>query len=249
MDKQYYKEYFEVERNHWWFKARSEILYAYIRQHITRKDRKLKILNVGVATGASSMMLQAFGEVASLEYEQDCIDFIKDQVPISVVQGSILELPYADNSFDLVCAFDVIEHVDDHVLAVQELGRVCSKGGSVLVTVPAFMSLWSEHDEINHHFRRYKRTELKKLFSLKEGSVIFSSYFNAVLFIPIFLARKVSNFFRDKNKKVQSDFEKYKPGLVSKILYQVFKSERKILNAKIRFPFGVSAILHWKKNE
>lgn len=248
MDKLYYREYFDVERNHWWFRGRSEILNSYIRRSISG-ERKLKILNVGVATGATSVMLQSFGEVTSLEYEQDCIDFIKDKVSIAVIQGSILELPFADNSFDLVCAFDVVEHVEDHVLAIRELSRVCNQGGSVLITVPAFMSLWSEHDEINHHFRRYKVGELKQLFSKESGLVVFASYFNSILFIPIFLARKISNFFRDKNKKAQSDFQKYKPGIVSSILFGILRSERKLLNKSVTFPVGVSLILHWKKND
>lgn len=248
MDKQYYKEYYEIERNHWWFKARSEILYEYIRQRIAG-EKPLRILNVGVATGASSVMLQAFGEVSSLEYERDCIDFIKDMVPISVIQGSILELPYADQSFDLVCAFDVIEHVDNDELAVQELSRVCNKDGSVLVTVPALMSLWSEHDEINHHFRRYRIKGLKRLFAMDKGKIIFSTYFNSLLFMPIFIARKISNVFRDRNKKVQSDFEKYNPGLVSRVLYRILKSEKYFLNSTISLPVGVSALLHWRKND
>jgi len=248
MDKQYYKEYYEIERNHWWFKARSEILYSFIRHHIAR-ERPLRILNVGVATGASSVMLKAFGEVSSLEFEQDCIDFIKDLEPISVIQGSILELPYADNSFDLVCAFDVIEHVDNDELAVKELRRVCDKDGSVLVTVPALMSLWSEHDEINHHFRRYRIKELNRLFAMEEGKIIFSTYFNSLLFMPIFIARKISNVLRDRNKKVQSDFEKYKPGLVSQVLYCILKSEKYFLNSTISLPIGVSGLLHWRKND
>jgi SAM-dependent methyltransferase len=248
MDKQYYKEYYEIERNHWWFKARSEILSSFICHQIAR-ERPLRILNVGVATGASSVMLKAFGEVSSLEYEQDCIDFIKEIVPISVIQGSILELPYADCSFDLVCAFDVIEHVENDELAVQELVRVCRKGGSVLVTVPALMSLWSEHDEINHHFRRYRLKAFKQLFTVKEGEIVFSTYFNTLLFIPIFIARKISSVVRDRNKKVQSDFEKYKSGLGSKILYGILKTERYFLNSSVSLPIGVSALLYWRKND
>ena len=247
MDKHYYREYFEVERNHWWFKGRSEVLRSYIKDHIA-KNGILKILNVGVATGATSVMLQSFGDVTSIEYDQDCIDYIKDKVSINVLQGSILELPFNDNSFDLVCAFDVIEHVDDHILAVNELTRVCANNGSVFVTVPAFISLWSEHDEINHHFRRYDVEGLRFLFK-ESGEIVFSSYFNSVLFLPIFLIRKLSNVFRNKNEKPKSDFQKYKPGFISSALYHLLKSESLFLNKGLKFPFGVSALLHWRRND
>lgn len=247
MDSGYYREYYYVERNHWWFKARSEILSDYVKNNIS-KGRPLKILNVGVATGASSEMLMRHGEVSSLEYEQDCIDFIKGKVPIDVIQGSILELPFAKDRFDLVCAFDVLEHVDDHQLAVHELKRVCNGGGSVFITVPAFMSLWGEHDEINRHYRRYSLNSLVAVFQGMNGSIIYSSYFNFFLFPLIYGTRKIANAFRDKKKKLKSDFEKYKPGIIGDLLFLFFKSESGFLVRNIKFPWGVSAMLHWKKN-
>lgn len=248
MDKAYYKSYFDYERNHWWFRARSEILGSYISRHIWN-EKKLKILNVGVATGATTTMLQRFGDVTSIEYEQECIDFVKDKVNFEIIHGSILELPFRDNEFDLVCAFDVIEHVADDRLAIKEMARVCKPGGSVMVTVPALMSLWSGHDDINHHFRRYTKAELLNAFEVaSNGSVKFSSYFNTMLFLPIFLTRKISMAFtRKQNKSLHSDFEKFNPGILNNILYKLMKSESAIHSAQIKLPIGVSLSLHWIK--
>lgn len=247
MDSQYYKDYYTLERNHWWFLARSSILKRYINRNISGTRQKIRILNVGVATGATSEMLSIFGDVTSVEYEKECIDFIRDKVAINVIQGSILDLPFEDDSFDLVCAFDVVEHVQDDASAIKELGRVCVPNGSVLITVPAFMSLWSEHDLINHHFRRYKKPDVEKLFNTKDGSLIFSSYFNTVFFFPIYLLRKITGVIRNKKKKPQSDFSKYNPGILNRILFHIMNSETIAITRQKPLPIGVSIFCHWKK--
>jgi SAM-dependent methyltransferase len=247
MDKGYFKDYYHYERNHWWFRARSEIIRTYIDKNIAGQ-KPFRILNVGVATGASTTMLQQFGGVTSLEYDQDCIDFIKDKVDFEIIQGSILELPFADNTFDLVCAFDVIEHVEDDTKAVKELHRVARGGGNVLVTVPAFMNLWSQHDDINHHFRRYTRASLMSVFNtIKEGGIQFASYFNSILFPMIFVARKIGNLKKSNDASLHSDFEKFNPGILNGVLYSIMKSERLFISNQRSFLAGVSIILHWKK--
>jgi len=91
-------------------------------------------------------MLEKFGDVTSIEYDEDCCQFLNEVLHIPALQGSITELEFEDNSFDLVCAFDVIEHVEDDSKAASEMLRVCKKDGLVFATVPAFMLLWSEHD-------------------------------------------------------------------------------------------------------
>ena len=162
MDKQYYKDYYKLEREHWWFTARNEILKSLIKRNIDI-NKKLNILNIGTATGAGTKMLEEFGNVTSIEYDEDCCKFLNEQLNIKTQQGSITELEFDENTFDLVCAFDVIEHVEQDELAAKEMLRVCKKDGLVFCTVPAFMLLWSEHDVINHHVKRYKLKQFLKL--------------------------------------------------------------------------------------
>ena len=126
MDKNYYKEYYHLERSHWWFQARAHILMSHLKRILPPK-KDLKILNVGAATGRSSELLMQFGEVMSVEYDKECFDFVAQNLKIPIVKGSILELPFEAEAFDLVCAFDVIEHVNDDYLAVMEMRRVCKK--------------------------------------------------------------------------------------------------------------------------
>jgi len=248
LDKAYYQEYYIQERNHWWFLARLKILENQVAK--LSKAKKLRILNIGAATGATSQMLEKYGEVTSLEYDGDCCQFVRETLNMSVIEGSILELPFDDNSFDLVCAFDVIEHIEDDKLGVKEMKRVCDESGHVFVTVPAYMSLWSDHDVINHHFRRYVKPQLKALFT-DSGNIKFSTYFNSIFFLPIYVARKLSNLLKGKEDEVKSDFNKFKPGVLNSLMYAVFLIEKPWLSLKLKFPFGVSIMLIWqnvKKN-
>ncbi|RZJ33254.1 MAG: class I SAM-dependent methyltransferase [Flavobacterium sp.] len=253
MDHQYYKEYYELERSHWWFQAREKIIVGCIEKLIHKKQlgKDLKILNVGCGTGRSSEYLSAFGKVTSIEYDKFCCEFAKEKTGLEIIHGSITELPFDATEFDLVCAFDVIEHVQDDSLAVSELKRVVKNNGVVFITVPAYMSLWSHHDVINHHFRRYKLDEVKKLFAkADDGKKILSSYFNTFLFPPIYLFRKLSNLMKSgKNRSGSgSDFEAFKPRISNRILYAIMHLEGKFINRNIKFPFGVSILYLWTKN-
>lgn len=253
MQHDYYKEYYELERKHWWFVAREKILSNYIDKLIKEEklsSSNLQILNVGCGPGRSSEYLSKFGTVTSVEYDKFCCEFASKKTGLKIINGSITELPFENDTFDLVCAFDVVEHVEDDQLAVNELKRVAKNNAFVLITVPAYMSLWSHHDVINHHFKRYKKHEIKTLFkNVNDGEEVFSSYFNFFLFLPIYFFRKISNLLKlgEKRTGSGSDFEAFKPGLLNTVLYTIMCFESKFINSKVRLPFGVSVIYNWKK--
>jgi SAM-dependent methyltransferase len=250
MDKNYFKRYYTLEREHWWFSARAGILMSHIRRVFANRT-DLKILNIGVATGYSSQLLQQFGTVTSIEFDEECYEFTRDVVKIPIQQGSILELDFPDNTFDLVCAFDVIEHVEDDRLATSEMRRVAKLGGVMFVAVPALMYLWSEHDVVNHHFRRYSSKILRGLFE-EHDAPVFHSYFNFWLFFPIAIIRLFSRLFTKKHlakpEDTLSDFDNFKNGgVVNTILKNVFLSENIFLKRFITFPIGVSLLSSWRK--
>jgi ubiquinone/menaquinone biosynthesis C-methylase UbiE len=245
MDPKFYREYYTLEREHWWFTARLGILEKLVQSKIANQRTDLKILNVGVATGATSEMLAKYGEVTSVEYDQDCCDFLLEKTGIEAINASLTELPFEDNSYDLVCAFDVIEHIEDDSLAVSEINRVLKPEAKYFVTVPAFQFLWSNHDVVNHHFRRYKKGQLNGLFSSNGCKIEFSSYFNFWLFFPIAAVRVILNLLpsRKKESSSGSDNEVMSSSkILNKILFTVFSSEKGLLSTGIKFPLGISIV-------
>lgn len=246
MDPKFYKEYYALERSHWWFTARLKILEAQVIPLAKeRPNRPLRILNAGVATGATSEMLQHYGEVISLEYDKDCCAFLEEKTALRPVQASLTELPFADSSFDLVCAFDVIEHIDDDALACREMARVLTTDGTYFITVPAFGFLWSNHDVINHHFRRYTRKTLTETLNKGNLSQTYTSYFNFLLFFPIASLRLLQRII-PKAKTTQtsgSDNEIFQSSnLINKLLYGIFIAEKPWLQRKKNLPFGISLL-------
>lgn len=247
MDPAYYGEYFRNEREHWWFRARESILRGQVAR--ARRQGRLgprpRILNIGAATGRSSEWLAEFGDVTSLEYDADCCRLTRERTGLDVVEGSILALPWPDRSFDLTCAFDVIEHVEDQVTAAREMLRVTRPGGMLFVTVPAYRFLWSEHDEINHHVRRYTPGELRRLFA--DSEVGLCCGFNSVLFAPIAAQRLLQRLVRAVRPRgdgpLRSDFTRSRFPLVEPALEWMFRSERLWLDRGVGLPWGVSAML------
>jgi SAM-dependent methyltransferase len=270
LNQDYYKNYYHLERNHWWFVVRLEILKQELQKiAILEKNEnnfetnKRRILNIGIATGKTSEMLAEFGEVTSVEYDAVCAEFVRKKLNIEVIEGSILELPFEVNSFDWVCAFDVVEHVEDDKKAISEMNRVCRNKGKICITVPAFQSLWSHHDEVNQHFKRYKMNEIINLFDLQSEKsysklsdkysfkVLRKTYFNSFLFIPIWFFRRIISLFPQKNirKGSGSDFEIYKSNsFLDSILKGIFLTEKKLFRKNISFPFGVSLLFFVEKN-
>jgi SAM-dependent methyltransferase len=251
MDQAYYREYFALERQHWWFRARAELLMGYLRRTLGSRSQSLRILNVGAATGRSSELLRQFGLVTSVEYDGPCCAFTRAQTGLDLVQASITHLPFPSDSFDLACCFDVIEHVQDDAAAVAELHRVCRGNGLMCFTVPAFMFLWSQHDQVNHHCRRYSGGQLREVIKRSGARLVFHSYFNFWLFFPIAGFRILQGLAPRKTSRQDagSDFFAVQNPFLDKVFYAIFRTEAPLIRWGVRFPAGVSILSTWRKRE
>lgn len=244
MDTKFYVEYYELERNHWWFKARLHLLKTAIQTHTSAiPQKKLKILNVGAATGVTSQMLETFGDVTSLEYDKQCCIFLKEKTGIEAVNASLTDLPFKDSSFDVICGFDVVEHIEDDEKAIREINRVLTPNGQYFLTVPAFQFLWSNHDVVNHHFRRYTQKSFLSLLNSNGLNVSFSSYFNFWLFFPIATVRFILNLLPRKKSQQTSGSDNeilQSSSSLNSLLQHIFRTEKIFFKKRIKLPVGVS---------
>ncbi len=172
-----------IERpEYWWYRARSELLRVALAEHVGQARRTL---DVGSADGPSVGWLRGRGDTqVSLDMDP------RGLRPPFGVCGSLLQLPFADASFEVVSAFDVVEHCDPEDAAVAELWRVLEPGGRLLMSVPAYQWAWSDHDVANGHYRRYTRPRAVAALERQGFEVRRASYAFAGVF-PFFAAERL----------------------------------------------------------
>ena len=196
MQSHHYPILYEVEESHWWYLGRRRIIESLVEEICSNIDAaNPRILDVGCGTGANLKMLARFGHAEGVDVSQQAVSFCHERGLESVKLGALEELPYDDESFDLVTALDVIEHLDDDVAGLSEIRRVLRPGGFVLIFVPAFMFLWGVQDDVSNHRRRYTLTSLLNAIRAAGFSVERASYANAAFFFPVLAVRTLMRWF------------------------------------------------------
>ncbi|GJM44955.1 MAG: methyltransferase [Gemmatimonadota bacterium] len=244
MERSYYQEYFFFEQDNWWFVSRRRILLALLRRALPAKSG-LQILDAGCGTGINLEYLAEFGNVTGVDFADEAIAFCQRRGNDSVRKADLTDLDgWPDAEWDLVTALDVIEHIDDDRSVVRELVRVTKPGGHLLVTVPAFPALWSEHDEVNHHKRRYRARELRTLLEENGCEVVRFTYMNTVLFPMAWLVRTWQQIRRRFQAPAEhapkTDFVDYHP-VVNSLLQFTFTAEAPFVTTT-GLPFGLSLV-------
>jgi 2-polyprenyl-3-methyl-5-hydroxy-6-metoxy-1,4-benzoquinol methylase len=245
MDPTFYASYFRHETTHWWFRWRFDLISDVLAS--LGNDRPLRILDAGCGTGQMLKCLESHGDAIGLDSSSQAIGYARKRGVKRLVQGSITDPPFRDGSFDCVVALDVIEHVDDDIGILTKLHEVVKPGGHLIVTVPAFKVLWSEHDEINQHKRRYRSGELRSLIEDAGFDLKRVTYCNTALFLPVLAMRKAKNVLRSARKSrradpdaLESDLDEY-PAPINSALYWLLKAESKVVR-HTDLPFGVSIL-------
>lgn len=241
MEQSLFHQMADIQATHWWYEARRKIIESFV-QRLSLKSGAA-ILEVGCGTGVNLLMLKKYGEVCAIEPNEFARTTAHKISGCDIREGYLPhDIPF-QGPFDLIGAFDVIEHIEDDRGSVAALRALLKNDGYALFTVPAFPFLWSRHDEANHHKRRYRRDEFRRLLESAGYKIEYISYYNTLLF-PLVAAVRLAK----KTLKLNDSPDESMPRIpfVNTILCMIFAAERHLLRF-ITFPFGVSIIALCRK--
>jgi SAM-dependent methyltransferase len=237
------------EDKHAWFAGRTRAILKYLDAELGPPvpGQVRKILDIGSGAGNMAHHLAQYGQVFGIDYNPRPLPVAQARgLPVS--QGSGSELPFPAATFDLVALLDTVEHIPDELGVLAECSRVLKPGGKLIVTVPAFMWLWSYNDEINAHQRRYTEPELRQKLELCGLRVTRASYNNFFLFPAIAGIRILRPYNPGlKSPHLDGELDGYQvdmepiPEPANTVLHGVGRLEAEIL-ARGHLPFGTSVI-------
>jgi ubiquinone/menaquinone biosynthesis C-methylase UbiE len=238
MEREYELQTHRAEDRHWWYRGRRRVLKGVI-EHL-QVPAGARILDAGCGSGRNMVDLAQFGAVSGIELSQTSARIAKERHAGEIIEGSITQMPFADESFEMAVCLDVIEHLEDDIGALKELRRVIAPGGSLLVTVPAYQWLWSSHDEINHHHRRYSTNTLLTACQAAGWQCVLSTHFNSLL-LPVAICLRALD--RITPQATNSSLDLWVPPTpVNWLLRQPLELEARLIASGRRIPVGLSLL-------
>lgn len=241
MDEHYTQQYERFEKEHWWFVVRRKIIIQFLGG--AGLNPSSRWLDVGCGTGVLLSSLPQISDKMGVEMHAGSV--AAGRAKGLRIENTGLSRDFRSfGPFDLITLCDVLEHVEDDQTAVEHVRLALTDHGFVLVTAPALMSLWSEHDVVNHHFRRYRRNNLLSLFPPDRWEILRTSYFSSLLLPGIWLSR-VWRRWRKKAASPSGDL-KFGPPWMDASLQFVFCIEKLLLRS-VSLPLGSSIILVARK--
>ena len=248
MERRVYGRMAEIEDRHWWFLGRRRILRETLARCVSLPP-EARLLEAGCGTGGNLAMLADFGRVSAFEPDAEARRHADAKGPFEVRDGRLPEeIPYPADGFDLVCAFDVLEHVDDDLGSLRAMARRLRPGGWLLLTVPAFPFLWSRHDETHHHKRRYVKRQLLERARKAGVTPVCVTYYNSLLFPLIAGVRLCKKLLGADDADGDGDDEAMPPRPLNRLLATVFAWERHLIG-RIPLPAGVSLLMLARRPE
>ena len=244
MENEIFQKMLKLESSHWWFVARRKI----IQRAINNLDlpRNIRILDAGCGNGDNLSLLSTFGDLVAFEKNEYAFKTAKSKKIGEIYKAELPDkLPNTiKTNFDLIVLLDVLEHIDDDSKSLTTVRKLMNNKGIILITVPAFQWLWSEHDVIHHHKRRYSKSELREKLDSSGFRIKYISYFNTLLFPFALVERIGQKIFSPSNPEILE----LPNNKINFLLEKIFSLEAIFMN-KISLPFGLSLVaIAEKKN-
>jgi SAM-dependent methyltransferase len=240
MDPQYEQDTLRAEEDHWWYRGRRRIVRGVVAT--LELPSSARILDAGCGSGRNMVELSEFGDVTGTDVSLPAIELARERGVGRAELAGLDEMPFADESFDLVALLDVIEHVDDDVGALRELRRVAAADATLLVTVPAYPRLWSSHDVANRHFRRYTRRALLDAAGAAGWTCERTTHFNALLLPPAAAYRAAERLIRRGEAPPDVSELDRTPAWMNGALESVLAAEAAAIRRGRRIPAGLSLL-------
>jgi len=244
---------YEVEDNFWWYVGmRNNLVNLLERYWDWKAQPQPKILDAGCGTGAALQRLaDGFGgrissqNALGLDLSAEALRFCKQRgLGSQTLRGSITELPFADHTFDILLSFDVISNLPEPNPGFREFARVLRHGGLMVLNLPAYQFLYSEHDLAVRTLRRFDKGEVRKLLAENGLMPLRMSYVNSILFPPAAAVRltKKALLKTKPTQDLHSDLTP-PPALLNKLLLWLMAREADLLrHSNFDLPFGLSLI-------
>ena len=226
----------EVDEHHWWYRGRRRVVRAELDR--LPLPAGAAVLDAGCGSGRMLEELAGYGSVSGIELDEDAAELAASRERGEVKTGRVEELPWPDSSFDLLTSLDVIEHTPDDSVALTELRRVTKPGGWLLVTVPAYQTLFSLHDVANHHYRRYNRASLGRPARGAGWQVRRMTYFNSLLLAPAAAVR-----LAQRGRRIEEGYTpnvELGPSWMNALLEQPLRAEARWISRGRTLPAGLS---------
>ena len=235
MEREVYREMRVLQRDHWWFLGRRRVLTSLLGRLGLRDGAR--ILEAGAGSGGNVPMLQQFGQVSAFDMDAEAAGYCLLDTGVACRVGKLpAGNPFAQEpAFDLVVALDVLEHIEQDVASLRSLADCLAPGGRVLLTVPAYQWLFSGHDAVHHHQRRYDRAGLARVVAAAGLRMQRISYYNSLLFPVVALVRLGQRLL---GREPDTD-TRLGSSLANRVLAAVFGFEARLLRW-VSFPAGTS---------
>lgn len=245
-DPAWYKELVALEEKNFWFNARNELIQWFAKKYISENANYLEL---GCGSGFVLQMLHKtfpVWKISATEAQVDGLAFARSRVTSKVFLAQVdgTAIPFREE-FDVIGAYDVIEHIKEDELVFKEIHGALKSNGLIFFSVPQHMFLWSQFDDVGCHIRRYEMPEIRKKLTNAGFEIVDSTSFNSLL-LPLMLFSRYLK--RSKDKQVDVMGELKLPLILNKVLSFVLKIELLFIKCGTRWPIGGSRFVIAKKN-